>query len=42
MFIDNLNSKATGVGLREDALIPKETKKDRQIYEQVRQSMSRP
>lgn len=42
MFIDNLHSKATEVGLKEDALIPKETKKERQIYNQVKQQMSRP
>ena len=42
MFIDNLHQKATEVGLKEDALIPKETKKDRKIYESVRSSMSRP
>jgi len=33
MFIDNLQQKATRVGLKEDALIPKDTKKDKQIYD---------
>ena len=32
MFIGNLQQKATQVGLKEDALIPQENKKDRQIY----------
>lgn len=32
MFIDNLHQKATEVGLKEDALIPKTTKKEQQIY----------
>ena len=39
MFIDNLHQKATEVGLQEDALIPKNTKKEQQIYKQVRESI---
>ena len=39
MFIDNLHQKATEVGLQEDALIPKNTKKEQQIYKQVRESL---
>lgn len=42
MFIGNLHQKATQVGLKEDALIPQENKKERQIYQSVRSSMSRP
>lgn len=43
MFIDNLHQKATESGLKEDALIPKDSKKERKIYNQVRQSIgSRP
>ena len=41
MFIDNLHQKAAESGLKEDALIPKDTKKDRKIYEQLR-TQSRP
>ena len=37
MFIDNLHQKATEGGLKEDALIPKETKLEKQIYNQVLQ-----
>ena len=32
MFIDNLHQKAAESGLREDALIPQATKKDKKIY----------
>ena len=38
MFIDNLHQKATEVGLKEDALIPKDSKVERQIYQQVMQA----
>lgn len=38
MFIDNLHQKATEVGLKADALIPKDSKLDRHIYEQVMRS----
>ena len=37
MFIDSLQQKATESGLKEDALIPKESKKDRRIYENLKQ-----
>ena len=37
MFIDTLHQKAQESGLKEDALIPKETKKERRIYENLRQ-----
>ena len=40
MFIETLQNKATEVGLNEDALIPKATEKDRQIYRKVRQEMT--
>ena len=39
MFIDNLHQKATESGLQEDALIPKNSKKEEQIYKQVRESI---
>ena len=39
MFIDNLQQKATENGLQEDALIPKNSKKEKQIYNQVRESL---
>ena len=40
MFIDNLHQKATEVGLKEDTLIPRDTKIEKAIYKQV--MMSRP
>ena len=39
MFIDNLHQKATESGLKEDALIPKDSKKDQQIYNSVRDTL---
>lgn len=42
MFIDNLHQKAAESGLKEDALIPQDSKKDRKIYKTLRQTMSRP
>ena len=35
-FIDNLHQKATKSGLKEDALIPMKTPKDKKIYESFR------
>ena len=39
MFVENLHQKATQVGLREDALIPQQTSKEKRIYNQVRSSI---